>query len=514
MTATGSPFGGIIVQATDTQSMTATQTMTFTISPARSSVNNAELSGSYAFLLSGFDNSGNPQAAGGSFTADGNGHITSGVTDLNGTGLAAATSQTLTGGTFAVGSDNRGVLTLTTATGTATFVLAVNTVTAGVANGGYLSEFDGTGQTLTGVLALQTPSAFTTSAITGGFAFGTGGFAINSTSAALVHRSMAGEIQFNGTATPASAEYLSSSASTPTPNVPTLLAFSTGTNGRGQLSFRSATGGNTLHFTAYVVNASRLFLISADPAQGASAGYNDLLSGQALVQTGTTFNAASLSGTSVTRYTSVTTNSAGAQIADPVIGLYTFNGSGAISLSADENAGGVAKTDSLGGTYTVAPNGRVTAALAAGLGGCENCVGGGNLFFYLVGNNQGFLMDFTAGAKSGSFDPQTAILTNAGFTGPYTLGALSPAVPTGTDVAGVLTSTGAGTAAGTTDQNAAPTLTPDQPLTATYTVAASGRTAATPTPGNTSVLYLVSPTKALLLDLSTGSPVIVELTHQ
>jgi len=80
-----------------------------------SGVNNAELNGNYAFMFSGVTgNSGGSSvfATVGRFTADGSGNITSGELDANGVGPGAAlTAQAFTG-TYSIGADNRGVMTL------------------------------------------------------------------------------------------------------------------------------------------------------------------------------------------------------------------------------------------------------------------------------------------------------------------------------------------------------------------------------------------------------------------
>src|SRR5437660_8934281 len=82
---------------------------------SNSGVNNAELNGSYAFAFSGITgNSGGSSvfAAVGRFTADGSGNITSGELDTNGIGPGAVlTAQTFTG-TYSIGADHRGVMTL------------------------------------------------------------------------------------------------------------------------------------------------------------------------------------------------------------------------------------------------------------------------------------------------------------------------------------------------------------------------------------------------------------------
>jgi hypothetical protein len=508
----GSPFVNIIVKVTDSVGGTATQTMTFTISSARSGVNNSELNGQYAFLLSGFDNRGNPLAMAGKLTADGNGNITGGAVDTNGTGLAAPIpNAALSATTYAIGPDNRGKLTLTTASGSSTYVIALNSISSGIAAAGYLTEFDSSGQSLTGVLALQTPAAFNTPSIVNGFAFGADGFAANSTTAHLTHRGVIGEVQFSGSGGITGAEYLSSATGSTTPLVPNSASLSIASNGRGTLSLL-LPGGGSLNFYVYVVSTGKLFLLTSDPASGGTG--KDLLYGQALQQTTTsgTFTAASLGGISVVRTERLAVTTAGAPFPDAQVGLYTFS-SGRLSLASDENAGGTTSSNALSGSYAVAANGRVALSLNAGFGGCTDCVSD-QTFFYLVGANQGFVLDFSSPVVTGYFEPQTATgFTVASFNGSYASGTLDPLSQNGVLDSEVLTSTGAGAITGTEDQNATGTLSPDVPVTAGYTVSSAGRVAVTPAAGGSAALYIISPTKALLLNLSSSVPVIQELLH-
>lgn len=97
------PGGTITVTATD-----GTNTATATVSVVYSDLS---LNGPFAFSYTGNDESGYLAAAG-SFLADGQGHITSGVEDgdsfLNGLAVAAPIS-----GTYSVGNDGRGTATVT-----------------------------------------------------------------------------------------------------------------------------------------------------------------------------------------------------------------------------------------------------------------------------------------------------------------------------------------------------------------------------------------------------------------
>src|SRR5437667_10081253 len=82
---------------------------------SNSGVNNAELNGNYAFTFSGFTgNSGGSSVLGavGRFSADGFGNITNGELDTNGSGPGAALAAQAFTGSYAIGADNRGEMTL------------------------------------------------------------------------------------------------------------------------------------------------------------------------------------------------------------------------------------------------------------------------------------------------------------------------------------------------------------------------------------------------------------------
>ncbi len=269
-----------------------------------------------------------------------------------------------------------------------------------------------------------------------------------------------------------------------------------------------------MNFVVYPVNGTKLYIMSADNAYGTvgATGVNDLLYGQMLQQTSSTFTAASLNGTSVVRTESLPSTAAGATYVDARLGLYTFNGT-TVQFSADENAGGAPKTLAQTSTYTVNSNGRVTVNFPnGGLSGCVTCVGSGNTYFYLVGPNQGFVVDFTSAATAGYFEPQTATaLSASSFSGNYAIGTTLPLTQAATYLTAEAVASGTGTVSGTADQNANATLSPDVSLSGTYVVAPSGRSTFTALGSGTSVLYIVSSTKAYLLDMATTTPAVEEV---
>src|SRR5277367_1999998 len=123
--------GAVVLTATATALATATQSATVTISTAS---NVSDLSGSYAFALAGRDVNAHAYSLAGTVALDGNGNVTAGEQDYNnghGTLSPQPSGDSITGGTYTVGADGRGTLTLITnnaalgVTGTETFSLVV-----------------------------------------------------------------------------------------------------------------------------------------------------------------------------------------------------------------------------------------------------------------------------------------------------------------------------------------------------------------------------------------------------
>ncbi len=102
--------------------------------PVTGGFTNADLNGTYAFSMSGTDagaNFGAFIARVGSFTADGNGHITAALEDVTD---AASLPQLVqfTGGSYSIQANGRGTLTLLSSTGGLQMSIALNSGNAGV----------------------------------------------------------------------------------------------------------------------------------------------------------------------------------------------------------------------------------------------------------------------------------------------------------------------------------------------------------------------------------------------
>src|SRR5207302_1653426 len=128
---------------------------------------NASLSGQYAFSMSGTElcaGQGSFFARVGTFTADGNGHITNGLEDLN---VCSPTPAPLpfTGGSYSIGEDGRGSLSLTNSTGTTDYSISLVSAAQGT-----VIETDAT-VTANGTFQRQNPATFSNNAILNGYVF-------------------------------------------------------------------------------------------------------------------------------------------------------------------------------------------------------------------------------------------------------------------------------------------------------------------------------------------------------
>src|SRR2546421_8875907 len=151
--------------------------------------NNAELNGNYAFTFSGITGNGSVSsvfAAVGRFTADGAGHLTNGELETNGVGARAAlVAQSFTG-TYSIGADNRGVMTLNISGSSAKFAFAMT-----ASGSAQLIEFDasgGAGTVGSGTMEKADTTAYSTSRIIGDYAFGAAGFDTANNRAAIESR--------------------------------------------------------------------------------------------------------------------------------------------------------------------------------------------------------------------------------------------------------------------------------------------------------------------------------------
>jgi hypothetical protein len=263
----------------------------------------ALLSGTYAYSMSGYGGvaPGVPFTRVGSFVANGLGVISSGEEDFN-FGSSGDDVHTVTSGTYSLGDDLRGCMTLTYSDAlSVTFRFSMGTiggVSALVVSRGNIIEFDdtnGLGNRASGIILQQSTGAFLGSNFVTNYAFGlqgvnlTGGrvsqagtFTLapstlsNNISAGYFDDNNAGAQLFSGGTNGLSTGTLNTSASS-----------ISSTTGRTTATFiaESACGSTcTYHWAVYLINQYQFFIVSTDPlsantplvvgrAAAASTGY-------------------------------------------------------------------------------------------------------------------------------------------------------------------------------------------------------------------------------------------------
>ena len=468
-------------------------------------VNNAELNGDYAFTFSGISGNGSVSsvfAAVGRFTADGAGNLTGGELATNGVGAGAVSAQAFTG-TYSIGADNRGVMTLNFSGSSAKLAFAM------LANGNaQFIEFDasgGAGTIGSGTMEKADTTAFSTARITGDYAFGAAGSDNANNRAAI-----AGRFTSNGTGTLTNAAGDDNAYGTDYAMNFTAANYtvSSTATGRGAMSLAFTFGGapDTLNFVFYVVNSGKLFVMESDTVTTATPLLNGTVVRQQIPAGG--FSNTSLNGNMVIYLTGLSLCGSGPGVPKAVAGLLTTDGNGSLSITYDENyCRAPNAVTGAAGTYSVASNGRATIT-----------IGGYSLVAYLVNLNQIFLFVSDSNVLFGVGEPQAAMsFTNSALQGTYAGFATNP-VDFGVVVfSGEFTADGAsptGTITGTEDIGAPSGPNPGAAFNATYSVSPSptnGRgtmTVSSGTGGN-AVIYMISASKFVAVSRNDPNPAVL-----
>jgi hypothetical protein len=448
--------------------------------PPKLGFSNASLSGQYAFEMSGEDLNGQLIARVGSFSANGSGSITAAVEDVN-DGGSFSTVQ-FSGGTYSIGSDGRGTLTLTG--GSLGGGLGLN-IALSSPNSGVAVQTDGNAAS-SGSFDLQTASAFSLTAISGHYAFDLSGQ--DSTGAPL---SIVGEFAANatggltgGTIDVNDGSQAGPSGPNPIPSNSTAFSmdptFGT-SDGRGMASIN----GQTLAF--YMVDGTRLRFVEEDATA--------ITVGDAFVQTGTIpTQVANLSG-------NFAFISAGAAVLGNLgaiarAGSAMFNG-GTLSNAFldDNNAGNHTARGPDSGTYTIdsAGSGRGTFTFT------DSSAGTFSYIFYLFSPTQAVLLETSNGLiGAGSLSAQPSSVSTSALAGNYVFNWGGLTIPSSgnigfeEDFIGEYALSSSGSIGGNADfaepgstSNRGPIFT-DVPLTGTFNAGSTGRNAykVTVSPGN------------------------------
>ena len=477
--ATGTYSFAVKVVDSSTPQQSATANLSITIDPG--STDNSRLNGNYAFAVRGFDQNGLFVAAG-SFVADGNGNISSGIMDTN-TTKNLLPEQTFDG-TYSIFQNGLGSMTFKiTTVGTGSRAFALSLMASGNAN---IIEFDDSTGGFTnnsarnsGVLLKQDTSAFSTSAISGSYAFGFLGIDSGANRFGL-----AGDFQADGTTgTIVNGSLDSDSISGASGSIAiTGGAYSVASSGRGTTTI--TTGQGTATYAFYVVNSTELLVAGIDPF--APAG-NPLVSGTILQQTSNS----DFTATSVFELTALDPSGS---TAESQVGLFA-GVSGSFTLTSDQNTGGTLTQPTGSGTYAIT-SGRValTPNPTTGSGFQNTTPTSSQPVFYMVSGNEAFIIGTDTAVSFGFMTPQVqpGTYTSASLSGTYAGGSLAPVDPSVSNVVSIAIA-GSNALNVTADASGPNGLSQSQ-TAATTSVAPSGRVAVTEN-GNTQaqILYMVSP---------------------
>ena len=466
-------------------------------------VNNAKLNGDYAFTFTGISGNGavsSTFAAVGRFTADGAGNLTNGELATNGVGAGVVGAQAFTG-TYSIGADNRGVMNLNNGARLAFAMMA--------SGNAQLIEFDasgGAGTIASGTMEKADTTAYSTARITGDYAFGAAGLDNVNNRAAIT-----GRFTSNGTGnlTSAAGDVNAYGTDYPMNFTAANYAVSNTATGRGTMNLSFTFGGtpDSLNFVFYIVNSGKLFVMVSDPVTTATPLLNGVVVLQRIPAGG--FTNTSLNGNMVIYLTGLSAcGGATGTVPKAGAGLLTANGSGAFSLTYDENFCRAPNsfTDAPG-TYSVASNGRTSIT-----------IGGFSLVAYLVNLNQIFLFVSDANVLFGFGEPQAAgSFNNGALNGTYAGFATNPTAFGVVVFSGEFTADGAsptGNMTGAEDIGS-----PNGPISgaafkATYSVDSSptngkGTMTVTSGTGGNAVVYFISTSKFVAISLSDPNPAVL-----
>jgi large repetitive protein len=430
------------VQVTDQFPTTATAVFSITVT--------GKIQGSYVFSFNGYNQQGQAFYMAGSFVADGNGDITSGVFDRNGSdSVGAMTNVAMTPGTggsgqcpstgpptgagsvYCVGRPavttgaNLGTIIIASALGTYSFSVSVSLVSDSRI---ILADPNNPGVWGSGVLKTQSsPSGVSLASGSFGFGlygidaggnrYGGAGYFITDGSGIITSGNGEADINDNGV--------VNNNGILPLSLTGSISQTVDPITGRGTASF--TIGSTTLDYAFYAVPAApgKLFFPAMVAVQTDPISSSRPVTLASIVQRGpansgtSTFTNLSLHSTrggnpngSVFELNAVS-GSGGTAVPDISLGLGNFDGAGNVtSYIFDEDKGGnwtTPASNTYTGTYLVDQNNKLSGRVTVNLTGVAN-----SPVWYLTASNTGFVVGTDAGVTVGSFEPQTAPST--GFT--------------------------------------------------------------------------------------------------
>jgi hypothetical protein len=377
------------------------------------------MSGSFAYLMKGFDANG-AVAIAGSFHADGTGKITGGVEDINRAGTGPQTNLAIdpSSSSYTLGADGRGCMTVATAAGQQTFRYSVAAFSNGAPTSGNIIEFDdktGEGTRGSGILRAQDASSFSNEKLTSGYSFGLSGFG-----AAGEHVALAGMFTADGKGNIVGGNFDRNDAGSLTANSSKLIGTYSipagSTTGRGTIN--ATLNGAPFTFAAYMVNSGEVILAGMDQVSAT----NQITSGEALASAGP-FSNGILAGSHMLRETAMSRSGTNPGTR-ATIGVLTFDGTNAGGVTGtlwNDEAGVNSTTNILHGAATYSVDASIGRITFTGVG-TDTPVG------YIVHGASGvtaFLVGTDSGAADGALEFQSAANANfktSTFAGAYSFG--------------------------------------------------------------------------------------------
>jgi large repetitive protein len=395
-------------------------------------VNNSLVQGDYAFRFGGFNSQQGMTASAGSFSADGNGNIIGGLVDRTGVAGGPQHGLVLTG-TYSIGANNLGVMTLNFADGSAgTYAMAVS------ADGSArFIEFDATatvGTNGSGDMKKQDPTSLASLKVAGNYVFQLAG--VDSQGARMA---AAGAFTVNDAGTMSAGVADVNDAGT-VANAPFTGNFAQSTSGArtAEIDFdpKAAVGIISDHLSLYPVSADEFFAVETD------ATGQPVMIGSIVRQSAASFTNASFSGNGIVQATGFSNGET-----QMIFGMLTADAtSGASALSAAQLSGGGASELNAKYSATVGANGRVSlASTAAGTSANSPII-------YLVRPNAGFVLGTDASVMVGwtqAQSPTSGAITAASFSGTIAGASVFPAGPAMTQSVVTFAFDGKGTVSGT-----------------------------------------------------------------
>jgi hypothetical protein len=526
---------GITVTDSEAVPANVTQTFTLTISGPQDL---GMLTGSYAFMFSGNNSTGAAVTTAGTFTADGNGNITTGEQDTNSISSGSETNTPNLTGTYTLGSDGRGTITFTNAPSSPTYAFSIDAT----GSHGRMIEFDTTGTRGSGRIEKQSVTSCVVSGTAsntyaGNYTFGVTGYA--STYSNSFGTFVPGPLVAAGTfyATPPISPATQGSigqgeddaniASQPVYDASSLTGlYNSGSDATHCVFYLQPSWGN-LTYNAYPISSNEAFMVEVDPVSGATP-YVSVIDMEA--QIGYPFNAQSaIGGAMAGGLSGQDAYNGGAYVPEVEVMQLNPAASGAFNLLLTDNLAGNVTTNMQTSNAAAAPfnvlyssdqYGRITTNLASPI----------SPVLYLVNSTEAYIVSTNGTGGVGTppvllghlfaqSTPETDF-TNAYLNGSFVEGSVAPPPSTAArNVSGFFAFDGNGNITGTQDESTTAGNTQAENVAGTYTVLdttnGTGVISLTQPATYLGVYVIVSPTKAVMITATTGdtNPITVVLGH-